>query len=383
MSRQKYKNTIIVSATVIIFGLVMMVIGLKVERVLAQAFGDVPPVGNGCEVDLSTGGCKESAVESPPVVPEEAPENVDENNVNEDVNTGPAEEPVGSGGIIGSEQTPPAPQEQVKSPTPPIPESKIQQPPASKQTTAPLSVKPKKFSPVSPVSAANAFKKTLGLDEATIEELYWKYHIKPSLKVFASSPFRNKKLALNAQALDARAAIEQDYNNLFAAQNAKERKQAADALLTDQTTLKRVLTTAVKVDPSDALAARALSNEYFREGDFVAARRLSAQAFVDLDAQERSTLMSRVQEETARNGFDRVFNASKPENSNFLNAMAGEINNEIGSVPDKIKDWVRKSDAYSRAEAYSQSARQIFKGLESTLFGVDDTNLDQEACGQK
>ncbi len=118
----------------VIFGLLLA----PVAWALAQELY-VPPVGAGCEVDLSTGGCRESTANNPPIVPEiygiedeeiDSGTNVDNSSISEE----PAEEPVGSGGIIGDEQAPPAPKKQV---TPP-PKKTVTPPPVQpkKQTTA-------------------------------------------------------------------------------------------------------------------------------------------------------------------------------------------------------------------------------------------------------
>lgn len=97
MSRQKYK--IIALFAVIVFGLLIVL----TKQALAQAFDDVPSVGPGCEVDLSTGGCRESTVVSPPTEPVIYGIEDEETNANMNNDSAPVEpnEPVvGSGGII-------------------------------------------------------------------------------------------------------------------------------------------------------------------------------------------------------------------------------------------------------------------------------------------
>jgi len=134
MPREKLKNKIAVGLAVIIFSVLVAANWPKVERALAQAFDDVPPVGAGCEVDLATGGCRENTVESPPIEPVIYGIEDEEIDSGSNVNNGstseePSEPVVGSGGIISDEQTPPVAKKQVT-------------PPAKKTVTPP--VQPKK-----------------------------------------------------------------------------------------------------------------------------------------------------------------------------------------------------------------------------------------------
>jgi hypothetical protein len=130
MSFQKNKEVVVISIAVIILGLLVV----SAEQALAQELY-VPPVGPGCEVDLATGGWRESTVVSPPTEPIIYGIEDEETDSNTNVNNGsaleePSEPVVGSGGIIGSEQAPPVIKKQV---TPP-----------PKKTVAPQLIQPKK-----------------------------------------------------------------------------------------------------------------------------------------------------------------------------------------------------------------------------------------------
>jgi len=137
--------------------------------------------------------------------------------------------------------------------------------------------------------------------------------------------------------------------------------------------------------PTDPTANHELAQRYFNEGtvdDFVFARELESRAFVNLDTLERQTLDARVKEETERNGFAKAFYNPKPEESTFLTTMQNEISDQFSYVKDESVDWLKQTDAYVRAETYSNEIRDTFKGFSLDIFHVDNTIINQATYGE-
>lgn len=137
--------------------------------------------------------------------------------------------------------------------------------------------------------------------------------------------------------------------------------------------------------PTDPTANHELSQIYFNEGtpdDFVIARELESRAFVNLDVLERQTLDARVKEETERNGFAQAFYNPKPEESTFITKMENEISDQFSNVKDKSVDWLKQTDAYARAETYSNEVRGFFSGFSTDIFHVDNSVINQATYGE-
>lgn len=138
-------------------------------------------------------------------------------------------------------------------------------------------------------------------------------------------------------------------------------------------------------NPRDSTANHELAQQYFNEGTvdgFIMGRELDSRAFVNLDTLERQTLDARVKEETERNGFAQAFYNPQPEESTFLTTMQNEISDQFTYVKDKSVDWLKQTDAYVRAEAYSKEVRDTFKGFSLDIFHVDNEVINQAAYGE-
>ncbi|MFA6534234.1 MAG: hypothetical protein WCT37_03615 [Patescibacteria group bacterium] len=193
-----------------------------------------------------------------------------------------------------------------------------------------------------------------------------------------------RRKQLNADIEEAMNNLNRDLGAVYAADSSEKSRQAHLALAADHLAYKKKLADAWQADPRDKDINYILGNEYFRDAnspaDLLVARQAHLTAFVGLtqDEVDRATLQSRVQEQIQRNGFDKAFNSPKPENSSFMSALNDELDQNWSQVKDTSKSWIKQSDAYSRAETYSEEVRQSFKNFK-TLFGVDDSGLDQAA----
>jgi len=139
------------------------------------------------------------------------------------------------------------------------------------------------------------------------------------------------------------------------------------------------------VNSNDSTANHELAQQYFNDGTVnssIVARELEARSFVNLDALERQTLETRAKEEAERNGFAKAFYNPKPEESTFLTTMQNEIGNQFTFVKDESVDWLKQTDAYSRAEAYSKEVRETFNSFSFDIFHVDDKIINQAAYGE-
>ncbi|MFA6132345.1 MAG: hypothetical protein WC702_04805 [Patescibacteria group bacterium] len=148
---------------------------------------------------------------------------------------------------------------------------------------------------------------------------------------------------------------------------------------------REALVNVLEVNPRDSTANHELAQQFFNDGTVdssVVARQLESRAFVNLDALERQTLDARAKEEAERNGFAKAFYNPKPEESTFLTTMQNEIGNQFSYVKDESVDWLKQTDAYVRAETYSEEVRGFFRGFSSDIFHVDNTIINQAAYGQ-
>lgn len=148
---------------------------------------------------------------------------------------------------------------------------------------------------------------------------------------------------------------------------------------------KEALTNVLKANPRDSTANHELAQQYFDEGTvdgFRMGRELESRAFVNLDALERQTLETRAKEEIERNGLSRAFYNPKPEESTILTTMKAEINEQYEYVEDKTIAWVKTTDTYARAMAYSRDVRGYFDSFSLDIFHVDNTVINQAAYGE-
>lgn len=238
MSFQNSKNILAASIAVIIFGLLIVL----AERTLAQGLY-VPPVGPGCEVDPTTGGCRESTAQNPPVVPviygiED--EEIDSNsNVSNGSTPEESSEPViGSGGMVGDKQASPATQKQM---TPP-----------PKKTVAPRPAQPKKQTTAETDSEAllgaveTTYNKQHQSEVAAIKQYYTKPPLfKPATNAQYAQNDLDKLRPLGADVVNAKGDYEDALNKGVSQSEIANLENAYNAKLQD---LKTQLQDILKID---------------------------------------------------------------------------------------------------------------------------------------